>query len=198
MTMCSSHTRLDRWGWGLQPPLPVGQGAVRNPGSSQHHRQPGVTWTGLSLVRGGHWPRGAEHGNVASPKTHILIFFGFESFKPKFKFWSYMRLAADRLDCTNWSLFWVSFAMYTATHHAQWTTYTDTKKPPQLQHRRSGEQSTFVTGKFNPYPGRFFLFHWYRAKTVPRKLRWEKQNPLQSAHYVCWCPWGRVSNLAVL
>lgn len=84
---CAPHAQ----GWtdgggGCSHPSPWGKGAVRNQGSSQHHRQPGVTGMGLSLARGGHWPSGAEHGRVASPKTHILIFFGFESFKPKFKF----------------------------------------------------------------------------------------------------------------
>lgn len=76
---CAPHTQ----GWtdgggGCSRPCPWGKGAVRNPGSSRRHRQPGVTGTGLSLARGGHRPGGAEHGSVASankdPHSHFLWF----------------------------------------------------------------------------------------------------------------------------
>ena len=65
-------------GVGLQSPLPVGQGGCQKPGVFTAPSAAGVTGTGLSLVRGGHRPGGAEHGRVASankdPHSHFLWF----------------------------------------------------------------------------------------------------------------------------
>ena len=85
--VCSTRTRLDRWGWGFSRPCPWGKGAVRNPGSSRRHRQRGSPERASAWCEAATVP--AELSMDVWPvqtKTHILIFFGFESFKPKFKF----------------------------------------------------------------------------------------------------------------